>query len=144
MTDPEAGLREMGRVTRRGGTVAACVWDHAGERGPLTVFWRAARELDPSAPDESGLAGVREGDLARLFAAAGLGLPPTAILTVRVRHPSFEQWWHPFTLGVGPAGAYLASLEQQHRAELCARCRSLLPGEFVDVDATAWAAVASI
>jgi SAM-dependent methyltransferase len=144
MTDPVAGLREMGRVTRRGGSVAACVWDHAGERGPLTVFWRAARELDPSAPDESGLAGVREGDLARLFAAAGLPRPRTAILTVRVRHPSFEQWWRPFTLGVGPAGAYLASLDEADRNRLCACCRSLLPGGPFDQDATAWAAIATI
>src|SRR5215472_10064718 len=49
MADPVAGLREMGRVTRRGGVVGACVWDHAGDRGPLTPFWRAVRELDPSA-----------------------------------------------------------------------------------------------
>ena len=57
MTDPVAGLREMGRATRRGGVVGACVWDHGGGRGPLTPFWRAVRELDPSAADESGLAG---------------------------------------------------------------------------------------
>src|SRR6476659_10148932 len=72
MSDPVAGLHEMGRVTRPGGTVAACVWDHGGDRGPLTTFWRAARDLDPSAPDESGLAGVGEGQLAGLFAQAGL------------------------------------------------------------------------
>jgi hypothetical protein len=43
MTDPVAGLSEMKRVTSSGGTVAACVWDHAGERTPLSVFWQAAR-----------------------------------------------------------------------------------------------------
>ena len=71
MADPVTGLREMGRVTRTGGVVAACVWDHAGGRGPLSAFWRAVRELDPGADDESGLAGVREGHLAQLFAQAG-------------------------------------------------------------------------
>src|SRR5215831_6883137 len=70
MTDPVAGLREMGRVTRPGGLVAACVWDHAGARGPLTPFWRAVRELDPAADDESNRAGAREGHLAELFARA--------------------------------------------------------------------------
>ena len=54
----------MARVTRPGGVVAACVWDHAGERSPLATFWRAARELDPDVRDESGLAGAREGALA--------------------------------------------------------------------------------
>ena len=72
MADPVAGLREMGRVTRPGGVVAACVWDHAGERSPLASFWHAARELDPEVHDESDLAGAREGHLGELFAAAGL------------------------------------------------------------------------
>ena len=72
MADPVAGLTEMRRVTRPGGVVAACVWDHAGEHGPLSVFWRAARALDPDVDDESHLAGVREGHLAELFATAGL------------------------------------------------------------------------
>src|SRR5918992_5708725 len=30
IADPVAGLRDMGRVTREDGVVAACVWDHAG------------------------------------------------------------------------------------------------------------------
>ena len=67
MDDPVAGLAEMARVTRPRGVVAACVWDHAGGRGPLGTFWEAARELDPAVNDESGLAGAREGHLEELL-----------------------------------------------------------------------------
>ena len=76
MTDPVAGLREMARVTGPGGIVAACVWDHFGGRSPVALVWQAAHELDPSAPDESGLAGVREGHLVSLFAPARPGRTP--------------------------------------------------------------------
>jgi SAM-dependent methyltransferase len=144
MTDPVAGLREMGRVTRRGGVVAACVWDHGGGRGPLTAFWRAARELDPAVTDESDLAGVREGDLARLFARAGLTDARAGTLTVRARYASFGEWWEPLTLGVGPAGAYVASLTAQRRGLLREHCRRLLATEPVDISATAWTATCCI
>jgi SAM-dependent methyltransferase len=139
MADPVAGLREMSRVTRPGGVVAACVWDHAGGRGPLTAFWRAVRQLDPAAPDESELPGVREGHLARLFAQACLAAVDTTTLTVQVTCGTFEQWWHPFTLGVGPAGDYVASLTARRRQLLRERCRELLDGGPVEVSATAWA-----
>ena len=53
MTDPVRGLAEMARVTRRGGVVAASVWDNAGEQTPLAPFWRTVREFHPTAADES-------------------------------------------------------------------------------------------
>ena len=113
MADPVAGLREMARVTRKDGVVAACVWDHAGGQGPLSVFWEAARELDPDVEDESQLAGAREGHLGELFEAAGLHEIEESALSVSVEHPTFEEWWEPFTLGVGPAGAYAAGLDRE-------------------------------
>ena len=127
MTDAVAGLREMARVTRPGGVVAASVWDHAGERSPLAVFWRAARELDPGVRDESALAGAREGGLEALFAEAGLTDVRSAEHSVPFTHATFEEWWEPFTLGVGPAGAYVAGLSEEARVPLRERCRELLP-----------------
>ena len=139
MADPVQGLREMRRVIRPGGTVAACVWDHAGDRGPLAAFWAAVRELDPDATDESELAGVREGDLARLFTQAGLSSVQACTLTVRVRHASFDDWWERFTLGVGPAGTYVTSLTPQGRTALREQCRRLLPAAAIEITAVAWA-----
>jgi len=142
MTDPVAGLVEMARVTRPGALVAACVWDHAGGGGPLSVFWRAVRELDRRAQDESGLAGAREGHLAELFSAAGLQQVRSSTLSVAVHFATFADWWEPFTLGVGPAGAYLAQLDPARLDLLRTRCAQLMPPEPFQVVASAWCAVA--
>jgi SAM-dependent methyltransferase len=140
MTDPVAGLAEMRRVTRDGGIVAACVWDHAGGKGPLSPFWRAVAELDPGAPDESHLPGAREGQLAALFESAGLDDVEDDALWVRTEHASFEEWWEPFTFGVGPAGAYVAGLDASAGAELRERCRLLLGDGPLSLPMRAWAA----
>ena len=139
MADPLVGLREMARVTREHGVVAACVWDHAGGQGPLGVFWKAARELGPDTEDESQLAGAREGHLALLFRTAGLREIEEGVLSVDVEHPSFEEWWEPFTLGVGPAGAHVAGLDAKQQAQLRERCRELLPEAPFVLTARAWA-----
>ena len=140
MADPVAGLREMARVTRTDGVVAACVWDHAGGGGPLNVFWHAASELDREVVNESQLAGARERDLTQLFQAAGLREIEESVLSVSVEHPSFEDWWEPFTLGVGPAGSYTVSLEPARQTALRERCRERLPPAPFVVTARAWAA----
>jgi len=55
-----------------------------------------------------------------------------------------EQWWQPFTLGVGPAGAYVAKLTDQQRAELAAKCAELLPPAPFEIAASAWTAVGRV
>jgi SAM-dependent methyltransferase len=140
MADPVAGLAEMARVTRREGVVVACVWDHAGGRGPLSLFWQAARDLDPEVHDESDLAGAREGHLAELFGAAGLRRIEESVLSASLEHSSFEEWWEPYTRGVGPAGAYVTALDPERQAELRETCRALIPSAPFVVTARAWAA----
>jgi SAM-dependent methyltransferase len=144
MTDPVAGLTEMARVTRHGGIVAACVWDHAGGAGPLSTFWRAVTGIDPLARDESGLAGAREGHLAELFAQAGLTNVQSTVLTVTAGFPTFSAWWDPFTLGVGPAGAYVAQLDGHQREQLRDRCAELLPAAPFEITASAWTALGRV
>lgn len=140
MADPVAGLREMARVTRPGGVVAACVWDHEGGRGPLGLFWTAVHRLDPGAPNESSLAGAREGHLAELFDTAGIQDVRDVDLAVQVEHATFEDWWEPYTLGVGPAGAYVAGLDAARREELRERCRQIAPPAPFALEVHAWAA----
>jgi SAM-dependent methyltransferase len=140
MSNPMAGIREMARVTRSGGVVAACVWDHAGDGGPLYTFWEAARGLDPDVDDESHLPGTGEGQLGQIFAEAGLRDVEDGALSIDVEHPSFDAWWEPFTLGVGPAGSHAASLDADRQAELRERCRALLPAAPFVQKGVAWAA----
>jgi SAM-dependent methyltransferase len=140
MADPVTGLREMARVTRKHGVVAACVWDHAGGQGPLSLYWEAARQLDPEVEDESELAGAREGHLTELFDAAGLNEIEETHLEVSVEHPTFEDWWEPFTLGVGPAGSYAARLDPTGQAQLRELCREKLPAAPFALTARAWTA----
>lgn len=140
MTDPRAGLTEMARVTRPGGSVSACVWDFGGGRSPLSTFWRAVTDLQPGAHTEDRLAGARAGDLERLLGVAGLSDIRGGELVVRVGHTSFAEWWEPYTYGVGPAGQYVASLTEASRDALRKRCHDLLPPAPFDVAAVAWVA----
>jgi SAM-dependent methyltransferase len=140
MKDPAAGASEMARVTRDGGTVAACVWDHGGGRGPLSLFWEAVAELDPDAENESNMAGARDGDLVALLQAAGLHDVEQTVMSAPVEHASFETFWEPFRHSVGPAGAYVSGLDPGRQAELRAMCRARIPVEPFTIDARAWAA----
>jgi SAM-dependent methyltransferase len=140
MADPAEGLSEMARVIRPDAVVAACVWDHAGGHSPLSPFWHAARELDPEVQDESQRAGAGEGDLPGLLHAAGLREIEETTLTISVEHSSFDDWWEPFTLGVGPAGSYTAALDTGRQEQLRERCREALPAAPFSLRARAWAA----
>ena len=140
MADPVRGIGEMARVVRAGGVVTACVWDHAGGMGPLGLFWETARSLDPSVSDESDLPGARAGHLATLVREAGLEDVESSVLVADLEHPSFAAWWEPFEGGVGPAGAYVASLPRERQVELRERCRAVLPDGPFTIAARAWAA----
>jgi SAM-dependent methyltransferase len=123
MSDAVAGVREMRRVTRTGGTVSACVWDLAGGRAPLSPFWRAAKRFNPATIDESDFPGAREGELIAILGDAGLTNVEGDAITFEVRHATFEEWWEPFTLGVGPAGSYVVGLDPDNQARLAALSR---------------------
>lgn len=140
MTDPAGGIGEMARVTRPGGVVAASVWDHAGGRGPLSIFWSAVAEADPAAPDEGSLTGAAEGQLVSLFWACGLEDVDGGEVTAERAYASFEDWWEPYTLGVGPAGDYVRSVDDAMRERVIAAARKRVPDGAFTLEATAWTA----
>ena len=140
MADPVRGIAEMGRVTRPGGVVVACVWDFAGGRSPLSPFWSAVEAMDPANTGESRYAGAGQGQLVELFRAAGLRDVDEHVLAADLTHATFEDWWDPFTEGVGPAGAHAKALAPEARAELRERIRGTLPEPPFTIEARAWAA----
>lgn len=140
MTDPVRGVGEMARVTAVGGRVSACVWDHAGGGGPLSDFWRIARRLDPDARGEASLSGAAEGQLAEIFQRAGLADVTQTVVESTVALRDFDDWWQPFLLGVGPAGRYVAALDEAGVARLESALRDELGDGPRTVTARAWAA----
>jgi len=143
--DRAAAVREMARVTRPGGVVAAAVWDYGDGMEMLRVFWDEAVALDPaSGPrDERHMPVCRPGELAALWRAQGLLDIREEGLVVPLAFSSFEDFWSPFLGGQGPAGAYVASLSEGPRRDLEQRLRRRLLGEGGDrpiaLNARAWA-----
>jgi SAM-dependent methyltransferase len=146
MTDPPAGVREMRRVTRPGGTVAAAVWDYAGEMTILRRFWDAAVALDPSAArlDEGrSMPYCTPDGLGALWRDAGLAGVRVEAVVVSAGYDDFEDLWRPLELGVAPSGAYAAALPAGRKSELKAAFRERLgvgDGPF-RLSARAWVAV---
>jgi SAM-dependent methyltransferase len=128
--DPPAAAREIARVTRPGGRVAAYVWDYAGRMELIRHFWDAATALDPAAValDEGRrFALCQPGPLARLFQSAGLTAVGVRPIEVPTRFRDFDDYWLPFLGGQGPAPGYVMSLDERRRSALREELRSRLP-----------------
>jgi SAM-dependent methyltransferase len=143
---PEKAAGEMRRVTRPGGTVAACCWDTGGggmEMGRL--FWEEAGKLDPV-----GVAGRkrtdrcnRAGELTQVWHAAGLENVEEVALEILTDFSSFDDYWLPYNSGVGPQGIYNDRLSAPQRETLRQALRRRLLGDRLDgpfsLRASAWA-----
>jgi SAM-dependent methyltransferase len=144
--DPAKAIREMARVTRAGGTVAAAVWDYREGMEMLRVFWDEAIALRPDmdARDERHMPLSSDGDLPTLWRAQGLEDVSSEALTIETRFSSFDDYWLPFLAQQGPAGAYVGMLADADREQLRLRLRTRLLGEGPDrpitLRARAWAA----
>ncbi|MFW0785341.1 class I SAM-dependent methyltransferase [Gordonia sp. CPCC 206044] len=139
MDDADRGLREMSRVTRPGGVVAACMWDLTeGGMTMLATFWEAVRELDPTVVGERMSVGVSRGDIAARMESAGLTDIVDGELSAHADYAGFDDFWEPFTFAVGPAGSYLASLPADRREQLREICLPKLPDGPFTLPARAW------
>jgi SAM-dependent methyltransferase len=143
--DVPAALEEAARVARSGGTVAAYVWDYADRMELLRRFWDAAAALDPAAADlDEGrrFPIAAPAPLATAWVDAGLAEVLIAPLDVPTRFADFDDLWLPFTVPVGPAPGYVATLPPDRRDALRERLRSTLPigpEGTIDLIARAWA-----
>jgi SAM-dependent methyltransferase len=127
---PEVAVAEMARAAVVGGTVAAYVWDYAGEMQLMRHFWDAAGALDPSALelDEGRRFPLcQPGPLVHLFRTARLDQVETRPIDVPTTFRDFNDYWSPFLGGQGPAPAYAISLSDERRTALRERIRALLP-----------------
>ena len=119
MRAADAGVSEMRRVVKPGGTAAACTWDYGRDMQMLRSFWDAARRLDSGAPDEGSTMRYRSvEELDELWRRVGLSDVETDFLRVESTYAGFDELWEPFTHGVGPAGAYCAGLSPEQREQL--------------------------
>ncbi len=139
MTDVEAGVAEMARVTRPGGVVAACTWDFSGGMKLLGTYWESARALEPAAESESSA--FDEARLDALWRGAGLGGIEVDALVVSRRYEDFDELWDTFLLGVGPAGRHLVSQPPERQSAIRAEYVSRLgePAGPFELGARAWA-----
>jgi SAM-dependent methyltransferase len=143
--DRDRALREMIRVTRAGGVIAAAVWDYGGGMEMLRSFWDEAVALAPAAEkrDERHMPLCGPAELAAFWRAHGLRQVEEQPLVIRTTFASFDDYWRPFLGRQGPAGAYVASLSEAERGELASRLRRRLAvggrdGSFT-LTARAWA-----
>jgi SAM-dependent methyltransferase len=141
----DRAVAEMRRVVARGGTVAAYVWDYAGDMEFMRYFWDAAVALDPKAAalDEGRRFPLCHAEpLMHLFASAGLQKVETGAMDISTLFHDFEDFWSPFLGGQGPAPSYLMSLSPEQRDELREELLGQLPIEddgSIHLNARAWA-----
>ena len=145
LPNPAQGVAEMRRAVCPGGTVAAFVWDYAGEMQLIRRFWDAAAALDPAATDLDE--GARfplaaPGPLTQLFQSSELEDVEDHTIEFPTIFEDFEDYWGPFLTGVGPAPAYCMSLDEEARTALREKLEESLPAETdgrIHLIARAWA-----
>jgi ubiquinone/menaquinone biosynthesis C-methylase UbiE len=143
--DARKALHEIARVTQAGGKIGAAVWDYGAGMRMLRIFFDAAVSVDPQAEalDEKHMPLCRAGELSDLWKKAGLTSVDERPLDITMHFPSFADYWDPFLMGQGPAGAFTRRLEparlQMLRDELKRRLHLSEENVAFDLPARVWA-----
>jgi SAM-dependent methyltransferase len=112
MSDAHAGLREMRRIVKPGGTIAVCMWDrHGMDMLAAVVRTRKALGSEVDLPDSRYR--TRE-EIVTLF-TDGFADVRTELLETDGSYSGFDEFWSALSGGAGPAGAWLATLEGEQR-----------------------------
>ncbi len=110
----EVALREMRRVTRPGGTVAAATWDTRGGFVAQRMFFDTAALIDPGGVERRAKAYTRAmsrpGELEALWKGAGLTDVVQDMVTIRMNFASFADYWAPNEGKDGPIAEYVGTL----------------------------------
>ena len=140
--DVRRAVSEMRRVTRQGGTVAACVWDRDNDE-LHTVFWDSAAELDPEGKQMRDARAYVGGQLSALWVESGFAGVEETALVISPEFESFDDYWTPLVGGQGLSSTYLASLPPDRQESLHARVRKKMLGASPDrsfrIKGKAWA-----
>lgn len=143
--DPLKAIKELRRITRPGGRIAAAVWDYGDGMKMLRAFWDAVVQLDPKADkvDERHMRLCRAGELGELWRQGGLAEIEEKPIEITMRFKNFADYWDPFLLGQGPAGAYVTSLGREQvsalREEVKRRVSPMTEAAPIVLSARVWA-----
>lgn len=143
--DHDAMAREMARVTKPGGRVAAYVWDYAGGMQMIRYFWDAAVAVSPGDAklDQADRFPIcRPEPLRALFEGAGLRSVQVRPIDVPTVFQDFDDYWTPFLGRQGSAPTYLASVSDETRERIRAHLKVRLApagGARIELTARAWA-----
>lgn len=127
----DRSLAEMLRVAKPGGKVAFYVWDYPGAGVEfMRHFWNAATQCDPNAQqftEGKRFSWCNENELMAISNSAGLRNLTSRAVEVRSEFESFEDYWQPFTMGVGPAPGYCSNLSTEKQNEIRSVLQQELP-----------------
>jgi SAM-dependent methyltransferase len=115
LNDAPLAMRELARVTRRGGVVATCMWEVDGVE-MMNALNEIRKRLRPGG--WSPATEYRdEASLRRLFEEAGLGDVETTRLEASVEYETVDELWEPAIHVGGPGGPAVDSFTPEQLVE---------------------------